>query len=140
VVDDRLAEIRDRFERLGVPEEVAAAAAAHELESGGGLATATLLALCWHRLMNSYDRPGALSRMPVAHRLANAGASLQDLRLFARRIAFGTLFDLFYLRAKGPTTRSVRRSGSSMEAIQAGCSSRSTRTVSRPVDRSTTFM
>jgi len=76
VVDDRLAEICHRFERLGVSEEFAAAA--HELESGGGLATATLLALCWHRLINSYDRPGALSRMPVAHRLANAGASLQD--------------------------------------------------------------
>jgi len=102
VVDDRLAEIRDRFERLGVPEEVAAAAAAHELESVAVSRPSHPLALCWHRLINSYDRPGALSRMPVAHRLANAGASLQDLRLFERRIAFGTLFDLFYLLSEGP--------------------------------------
>jgi hypothetical protein len=103
MVDLSLAELRDRFQRLGVAEADAAAAAAYEVESDApALATETLLKLCWHRLIDVHNRPGALSGMPAARRLGNAGASIDDLRLFARGVAFETLFGLFYLLSEGP--------------------------------------
>jgi hypothetical protein len=103
MVDSRLSELRDRFQRLGLPEAQAESAAQYEVDSNApALATQTLLTLCWHRLINQYDRPGALRGLPAAHRLADAGAKLEDLRLLARGAAFETLFGLFYLLSEGP--------------------------------------
>lgn len=103
--DDRLKDLTARFRQLGLADDSAVAAAAELGEDSPVLATEVLLRLCWRRLIDSYDRPGAFTALPSARRLADAGASVEDLRLFARGVAFETIFGLPISLTRVPASR-----------------------------------
>jgi hypothetical protein len=103
VVDtNRLDAMKRKFLQLGFDDERATASATAELTWDSPiLAGETLLFLCWD-LINSWNQPGALRDIPAAHRIAQAGGKIEDMRLLTRSVTFSALFSFLYLLSEGP--------------------------------------
>lgn len=99
---DRRAHLVEHYLALGFSPQAAGDAADYEIaEDVPMLAASALYALCWEHI-DAHGRPEALSNLPVAQRLASAGAPADELKLLARAVAYEATFNLLYLLDEGP--------------------------------------